>query len=202
MSRNHTLAFRFLAPAAFALLSMVTSCSGDTTTSAQFTQSATAQVPGLVKLVGAGGSGSRARVHVILVGPEQNLDLFAFRFGIEIGNPNLVRLVPQASYVQTTLTTTAGQTISVDVDAASDPSVVRVDVEKQGGGAGNGISAAATSVVELTFEVSGAGTTSLTLVGLGGNPPRAFDSAQVPIGAVTFDAAGATIRGVTTGGGY
>jgi hypothetical protein len=192
---------RFLASIGFALLSLLAACSDNSTTSARFTQSATPQAPGLVKLVSAGSSGSRALVHVILFGPEQDLDLFAFRFGIEIGNSNLVSLVPQSSYVQTTLTADAGQTIAIDVNA-SDPSVVKVNVEKVGGGAGNGTSAAATAIVELAFDVRGTGTTTLTLVGLGANPPQVIDAAGLPIGTVTFDAASAGLAGVTTGGGY
>jgi len=195
-------AFRFLAPTAFALMTLVSACSNDTSLSARFTQSATAQAPGLVKLVGAGTSGSIARVHVVLFGPEPNLDLFGFRFGIGIGDPNLVRLIPESSYTQTTLTAGGGQTISVQVDDGSDPSLVKVTIAKQGGGAGNGIAAAATVVIELNFEVRGSGTTTLTLVGLGGNPPQALDSNNAPIGAVTFDAASAGISGVMTGGGY
>jgi hypothetical protein len=202
MSRNHTSAVRFLASTAFVLMSIAAGCSNDSTTSARFTQSTTPQAPGLVKLVSGGGSGSRVLVHVLLFGPEQNLDLFAFRFGVAIGNPNLVRLVPQSSYVQTTLIAEAGQTIAVDVDDASNPSIVQVDVAKQGGGTGNGTSAAATAVIDLTFEVQGAGTTTLTLVGLGGTPPKALDSNQAAIGAVTFDVASAGISGVTNGGGY
>ena len=202
MNRNQTLSFRFLAPTAFVLMTIAAGCSGsNSTTSARFTQSATPQTPGLVKLVSGGGSGSRVLVHVQLFGPEQNLDLFAFQFGVAIGNPNLVRLVAQSSYVQTALTAEAGQTIAVDVDGASNPAIVGVDVGKQGGGTGNGITAAATVVVDLTFEVQGAGTTTLTLVGLGGNPPKALNSNLAAIGAVTFDPASAGISGVTTGGG-
>jgi hypothetical protein len=201
MIRNHSRAL-LLVPAAFALMSLAEGCSSDSSTSARFTQSATAQAPGLIKLVSGGGSGPRVLVHVLLFGPEQNLDLFAFRFGVAIGNPNLVRLVAQSSYVQTTLIAEAGQTIAVDVDHASNPSIVQVGVEKQGGGTGNGIAAATTVVIDLTFEVQGAGTTTLTLVGLGGNPPTALDSNQAAIGAVTFDAASAGISGVTNGGGY
>jgi hypothetical protein len=141
-------------------------------------------------------------VDVVVFGPEAALDLNEFKFGIRIGNSNLVKLAAQATYTQTALIAAAGQTIATDVDGASDPSLVQVDVKKQGGGAGNGIAAASAVVIELTFDVRGSGTTTLALVGLGADQARAFDSLRAPIPAVTFDAASATVMAVTTGGGY
>jgi len=58
-------------------------------------------------------------------------------------------------------------------------------------------------VIEVSFEVQAAGTTTLTLVGLSGEPPHAVDSADASIAAVHFDAASATVTGVSSGGsGY
>jgi hypothetical protein len=141
-------------------------------------------------------------VDVVLFGPEAALDLNAFKFGVRNGNSDLVRFAPQATYVQTALIADATQTIATDVDGASDPSFVQIDVEKRGGGVGNGIAGASAVVIELTFDVRGSGTTTLTLVGLGADLPRAFDSTRAPIPAVSFDAASATVRVVTSGGGY
>jgi hypothetical protein len=177
-------------------------CSSSTMTSGQFTASATPEAPGLVKLEERSRSGSRMVVDVVVFGPEATLDLNEFKFGIRIGNSNLVKLAAQATYTQTALIAAAGQTIATDVDGASDPSLVQVDVKKQGGGAGNGIAAASAVVIELTFDVRGSGTTTLALVGLGADQARAFDSLRAPIPAVTFDAASATVMAVTTGGGY
>jgi hypothetical protein len=177
-------------------------CSHHSTLSAQFTPSATAPAPGLVKLVERSHSGSRVLVDVLLYGPEPGLDLFAFKFGIMIGNDNLVRLVAQTDYSQTALVAGDGQSIAINVDAASDPSLVQVDVGKNAG-AGNAIAVPSAVVLELSFDVQAAGTTTLTLVGLGGEPPHAVDSAGATIAAVHFDAASATVRGVSSGGsGY
>jgi hypothetical protein len=186
-----------------ALTAFAAGCSNDSETLAQFTPSATAPAPGLVKLVEGSRSGSRVVVDAVLFGPEPALDLMAFRFGIKIGNTALVNFVPQSTYAQTALVAGDGQTIAVEVDGASDPSLVQVTLEKDGGGAGNGVAGASAVVIELTFEVQGSGATTLTLSGIGGNPPRAIDSHIAPIGAVTFDAANATLTGITTGGsGY
>ena len=157
---------------------------------------------GLVKLQEKSRSGARVVVDAVFFGPEAALDLNAFKFGIRNGNPDLVRFVSQMTYVQTALIAGAGQTIATDVDGDSNPSLVQVDVEKLGGGAGNGVAGTSAVVIELTFDVRGSGTTTLTLVGLGADPPKAFDSAHASIPAVTFDAASATVRAVTTGGGY
>jgi len=191
---------RLLAAIFVALTVALAGCGNDSSISAQFTPSATAPAPGLVKLVERSRSGSRVVVDVLLFGPEPGLDLFAFRFGIMIGNDNLVRLVPQSTYSQTALVAANGQSISIDVDAASDPSLVQIDLGKNVG-AGNTVPAPSAVVLEVSFDVQAAGTTTLTLVGLGGEPPRAIDSTNTTIAAVRFDAASATVIGVSSGGG-
>ena len=175
-------------------------CSNDASTAAQFQPSTTAPTPGLVKLEQKSRSGARVIIDVRIYGPEPNLDLFAFRFGIRIGDADLVRLAPQMSYPQNALVAGNGQTITMDVDP-SDPTLVEIVVPKQGGGAGNGFAAASAVVIELPFDVRQAGATSLTLTGLGNDAPQALDSTQAVIAAVHFDNAAATVRGVSTGGG-
>jgi len=202
MSRSTFLRVSFLAVFGMALTALSVGCSNGSMTSAQFTESATPAAPGLVKLEERSRSGSRIVVDVVLFGPDEALDLNAFKFGIRNGNPDLVKFSPQPTYLQTALIADAGQTIAADVDGASNPSLVQVEVAKQGGGAGNGVAAASAVVVELTFDVRGSGATTLTLVGLGADPAQALDSHGGVIRAVTFDAAGATVRGVMTGGGY
>ena len=186
------------------LIVALAGCSSESTTTAQFNQSPTPEAPGLVKLVqSGGGTGDRLVLDVLLFGPERTLDLFAFRFGVKIGNPTLVRFIRQSAYDQTALTAAAGQTIAIDVDGTSDPSLVQVTVEKLGGGAGNGVAAAAAEVIQLSFDAQGTGDTTLTLVGLGASPPQALDSSQAPIVAVSFDAVSARVTVETTGGsGY
>jgi hypothetical protein len=200
---------RTLCPRLFLLLSLslgtlllATGCGGgSSSTVAQFTASATAAAPGLVKLVPKTTSGSRAVVDVLIFGPEPNLDLLGFEFGVKIGDTNLVRFVPQAMYVQNALVPDEGQTVAADVDGVSDPSVVKITVTKNGGGAGNGFAGASAVVIELSFDVQGSGATTLSIVGPGAGEPEALDSHRNPIAAVRFDAASGGLRGVTTGGG-
>jgi hypothetical protein len=202
MCRSRFLRCSSLASIGLALTAFLAGCSHSSSTSAQFTPSTTAPAPGLIKLVERTRSGSRVAVDVILFGPEQGLDLFAFKFGIKIGDSSLVNVVAQSAYMQTALIADAGQTIAIAVDGNSDPSVVKVDVEKQGGGAGNGFAAASAVVIELVFEVRGSGATSLSLTGVGDDGPQAVDSSHASIGEVAFDGASASVRGVTSGGGY
>lgn len=201
MSRPRFTRFPVLAALGVSLSLFLAGCSNSSTTSAQFAASATPAAPGLVKLIERSRSGSTVVVDVVIFGPEPALDLLAFQFGIEIGDASVVRLVPQATYTQTALVAGDGQTISTDVDSVTDPSLVQIEVAKDGGGAGNGFAAASAVVIELTFEIQGSGSTTLTLVGLGQNPPRALDSTRTPIAAVTFDAASAGVTSVTSGGG-
>ena len=202
MSRPPLLRFPLVVSICVGVAVFLAGCSNNPSLSAQFTPSATAPAPGLVKLVERSRSGSRVLVDVLLYGPDPGLDLFAFEFGIMSGNDNLVRLVPQSTYNQTALVAGDGQSISINVDAASDPLLVQVDVKKNGG-AGNAVAAPSAVVIELSFDVQAAGTTRLTFVGLGGEPPRAVDSAGAPIAAVHFDAASASVTGVSSGGsGY
>ena len=70
-----------------------------------------------------------------------------------------------------------------------------------GGGTGNGVPGASAVVIELTFDAMTSGATTLTLVGQGANPPQAFDSTNALIPGVSFDAASAAVKGVSTGGG-
>jgi len=198
MSRSRFLRF----PLLVAMCLIIAGCSNNPSISAQFRASATAPSPGLVKLVERSHSGSRVRVDVLLYGPEPGLDLFAFRFGIRIGNDTVATLVPQSAYNQTALVAGDGQVVSIDVDAASDPSLVQVDLGKTNG-AGNAIDGPSAVVLALSFDVQASGTSTLTLVGLDGGPPRAFDAAGASIAAVRFDAASASVMGVSSGGsGY
>lgn len=175
-------------------------CSNDSTTVAQFAASATPPTSGLLKLVQASASGSRVVVDVLLFGPEPDLNLYATRFGIRIADTSAVRFVPQATYVQSALVASDGQTILIDVDG-TDPSLVEVQTVKQGGGAGNGFTSPAAVVIELTFEILGSGGSTLSFTGLDGNPPLAVDSGREPLQGLRFDTQSASIAGVTSGGG-
>ena len=180
---------------------LLAGCSNDSTTSAQFAASQTPSAPGLVQLAQSSISGTQVQVDVLLHGPEPGLDLNAFRFAVKISDPSTVRFVPQASYAQSALVAGAGQSILIDVDGASDPSLVIVQMRKAGGGAGNGFTSPAAVVLRLTFEVLGSGGATLSFAGVGAFPAQALDSTGQPIDAVRFDAAGASIAGVRSGGG-
>lgn len=179
-------------------------CGGSSKSSlgAQFTASATAAAPGLVKLVQKSRSGARVIVDVVIYGPDPGLDLYVFKFDVKIGDTSIVKFVPQASYMQSALTAGTGQTVAVTVDdSMADPSLVKCLIQKTGGGAGNGIASASAIVIELAFDAKMSGATTLTLVGEGANPPQAFDSTNAVIAGVTFDALSAGVKGVSTGGG-
>jgi hypothetical protein len=179
---------------------LMAGCSNDSTTSAQFGASTTPSTPGLIKLAQASVSGTRVVVDVLLFGPEPDLDLYASRFGIRIADPSAVRFLAQATYSQSALVASEGQTIRIDVNG-SDPSLVEIETVKQGGGAGNGFASPAAVVIELTFEVLGEGGSTLSFSGLDGNPPQALDSAREPLAGVRFDTQAASIAGIRTGGG-
>jgi len=202
MNRSFSVRPALIASIGLISMALLAACGGGSkSTVAQFSASTTAPAPGLVKLVPKATSGSRAVVDVLIFGPEANLDLLGFEFGVKIGDTSLVQFVPQAAFVQNALVPDAGQTIGVNVDGASDPSLVKIQVGKDGGGAGNGIAGASAVVIELAFDVQGSGMTTLSLVGLAGGDPVALDSHRDPIAAVRFDAASGGLRGVTTGGG-
>lgn len=187
---------------ACALSLALAGCGGSSTMSTQFAASTTPAAPGLVKLVLASNSDSTVLVDAILFGPLPDADLYAFDFAVKIGEPNLVRLAPQTNYVQTALVSDDGQPITIGVTVAADPSLVHVHVEKTNGSAGNGIAAQAALVIQLPFQVSGSGASTLALTGNGNNPATAFDSRRMPIAAITFDAASANVLGTQSGGGY
>jgi hypothetical protein len=192
---------RLMAMVGVLLALTVAGCSNSSsTTSAQFAGSSTPATPGVIKLVQSSVSGTRVVLDVLLFGPEPALDLYASRFGIRIADPSMVRFVPQATYVQSALVASDGQTIVIDVDG-SDPSLVVVETVKQGGGAGNGFTSPAAVVIELSFEILGTGGTTLSFTGVDGNPPQALDSARQPLQGVRFDTLGASIAAVRTGGG-
>jgi len=202
MTRFRSASFPLAPSIGVALSLLLAGCSTDTRTSAQFLASTTVAAPGLVKLEAKSISESRVVVDVLIHGPEPDLDLNAFVFGIQIGDPDLVRFVPQASYLQTALAADADQSIDIDVDGTSDPSLVAIVVQKRGSASGNGFASESAIVIELTFEAQGDGTTSLAFVGLGENPPTAFDSSRAPIAAVRFDAEKSGVSVVTTENGY
>jgi hypothetical protein len=182
-------------------------CSNDDSSSlsATFTASATAPTPNLVKLIQKTVSGTTVVVQAVIYGPTTSQDIYSFAFDVSIADPTVVKFVTGSAVAGTALQASGGQTISAIADLGTlggggvDNSRVVVGVTKTGGGAGNGVAGASAVVVELNFQALKAGTTTLTLTG---NPtPQALDHNGTPIASITFDAASATMVGVSTGGG-
>jgi hypothetical protein len=172
---------------------------------ASFTASGTAATPRLIKMVQHAKSGTHVSVDVVMYGPDTTLDMYTFAFDVLIGDPTVARFVPTSEVVGNALVPFAGQSVEAIADlgtlsgGGTDLSRVVVGVSKLGGGPGNGIAGASAVVVRLTFALQKAGSTTLTL---GGIPsPQVLNSSGVPIGSITYDAAAATVTGVSTGGG-
>ena len=183
-------------------------CGGSSSSSlgVQFTQSATPQSARLVKLVKKSSSGTHVVVDAVIYGPDTTLDMYSFAFDVKIGDPNVLRFVNGSGTAGNALVAFAGQSVQAQADlgqlpggGGTDNSTVVVGVSKLGGGVGNGISGSSAVVVELTFAVQMAGSTTLTIAG--SPAPRCLDSGGLTIGSITFDAASATVKGVSTGGG-
>lgn len=193
---------RLLGAALTALVLVGCGSSNNSSLAAQFTASGTASSPGLVKLIRKSTSGTRVVVQVVIYGPAPALDLYSFAFDVKIADTSVLKFVAGSGVAGGALTATGGQTIEAIVQTApADASDVVCGVSKLGGGLGNGIAGAQAVVVEMAFDVKKEGTTTLTLIGSGANPPRALDHNGATIGAVTFDSASASVKGVSSGGG-
>jgi len=169
---------------------------------AQFTPSSTSSAKDLVKLIEKTKSGAQVVVQAVIYGPDVSLDLYTFAFDVTMGDTTVVKYVSASAKIPATgaaLVAFAGQTLQVIAQPdGSDPKHIVVGVSKLGGGAGNGVATASAVVVEMTFQVLKAGTTTLTITG---NPaatkaPEAIDHNGVAIAAVNFDSAPATIQGI------
>lgn len=173
--------------------------SGSSGLSGGFTASATATSPGVIKLIKKSSSGSHVVVSAIIYGPF-SADLYSFAFDVVVGNTATAKFVPNSAAAGNALVPTGGQTVVAVADVSgSDATHVVVGVSKTGGGLGNGITGSSATIVNLTFALQTAGTTSLAIAT---NPaPQALDSTGTPIGGVSFDTAAGTLRGTSTGGG-
>jgi hypothetical protein len=182
--------------------------SNPATLSAQFTASVTPpNILHRIKLVQKSASGARIVVQTVIYGPDVTLDMYAFAFDVKIGDTSVVRYVPGSAVAGNALVPTAGQGVQVLAEAdMSDPSHIVVGVTKTGGPPGNGIAGQSADIVDLTFEVLKAGTSTLTLTGdtsVPSNPPTVLDSSSPPqpITGPTFDSSSASMTGISTGGG-
>jgi hypothetical protein len=205
MTPNGTrIATRTLIAAAVAVFGLFGyGCGGSSSSSSlsgSFSPSTTATAAGLVKLVPKTSSGARIVVQAVLYGPDPTLDLYTFAFDVKIGDPSVLRFVAGSAVAGNALVASGSQTITaLAAPNGMDVSDIVVGVGKLGGGAGNGIAGASAVVVELTFDVLKAGTSTLAIAT--SPAPAADDSTGAAIGAVTFDAAAGLVTGISTGGG-
>jgi hypothetical protein len=164
-----------------------------------FTASATATSPGLVKLIKKSSSGSHVVISAVIYGP-LSADLYSFAFDLVTGNGTTAKLVANSASAGDALMPTGGQTVQAVADvSSSDTTHVVVGVTKLGGGLGNGITGNSATIVNVTFALQVAGTTSLAIAA--SPAPQALDSNGAPIGSVSFDTVAGTLRGTSTGGG-
>jgi hypothetical protein len=144
-------------------------------------------------------------VQAVIYGPTTSQDIYSFAFDIGIGDPTVVKFVSGSAVAGDALQPSAGQDVQALADLGTlggggvDNSRVVVGVSKTGGGVGNGVAGASAVVVELSFQVQKGGTTTLTLTG--SPSPQALDHGGSPIGSIAFDAASASVMGISTGGG-
>jgi hypothetical protein len=182
-------------------------CGGDDDSSlgVSFTQSATAPASGLVKLVQKSSSGSHVVVSAVIYGPLPSVDMYSFAFDVVIGDPSILRFVTTSETAGDALVASGGQSVQAVADVGTlpgggnDNARVVVGVTKTGGGSGNGFSTAMATVVNLTFAIQQAGTTTLAIAS--SPTPQALDSNGAPMGQIDFDTATASVRGTSTGGG-
>lgn len=200
-------AFVVASLALFSFLGYGCGSSDSPTLGAQFTASTTApNTLHLIKLVQKSASGARVALQAVIYGPDATLDMYAFAFDVKIGDPSVVKFVGPA-VAGNALTLVAAQGVQAIANPdVSDPSHIVVGVSKTGGPPGNGIADPIAIIVELTFEVLKAGTTTLALTGstaIPSQPPTVLDSSNPPqpIAGFTFDDADATLTGLSTGGG-
>ena len=202
-----TRGFIALSLAVFSLFGL--GCGGNDSKSlgAMFAPSATPAAVHGIKIIQKSISGARLVVQVVVYGPDTTLDMYAFAFDVKIGDPTVVNFVPGTAVAGNALVPTVGQGVTAIASPdASDASHIVVGVTKTGGPPGNGVAGASAVIVELTFDVLKEGVTTLALSGSAGSPsqpPSVLDSAAPPqaIAGFSFDAAAATVTGVSSGGG-
>jgi hypothetical protein len=169
--------------------------------SAQFTASATPVVADLIKLVPQAASGARVVVQAVIYGPTTSLDMYSFAFDVKIGDPTVLKFVPNSAVAGNALTASATQTIQVEAGPdQSDSSHIVVGVTKIGGGPGNGVAGASSIIVSLAFDVIKQGTSTLAIAAA--PVPSVLDQNGVAIGAITFDSVAGSVASISTGGGY
>jgi hypothetical protein len=131
--------------------------------------------------------------------------MYSFAFDVKIGNPAVAKFVAGSAVAGNALVPTAGQSVQAIADlgtlpgGGADNSTVVVGVSKLGGPPGNGIAGNSAVIVELAFDAIKEGTSTLTIAG--SPSPQALNSSGTPIASITFDAASASIKGVSSGGG-
>ena len=203
--RSQTLASRGFVVASLAAFSLFGyGCGGSNnsaTLSGQFTASATPVAVDLIKLVPQAASGARVVVQAVIYGPTTSLDMYSFAFDVKIGDPTVLKFVPNSAVAGNALIASAGQTIQFEAGPdLSDPSRIVVGVSKFGGGSGNGVAGASSIIVSLAFDVIKQGTSTLA-ISTAPHAPAVLDHNGAVIVAITFDPLNGSVTGISTGGG-
>ena len=203
--RSQTLASRGFVVASLAAFSLFGyGCGGSNhyaTLSGQFTASATPVAVDLIKLVPQAASGARVVVQAVIYGPTTSLDMYSFAFDVKIGDPTVLKFVPNSAVAGNALIASAVQTIQFEAGPdLSDPSRIVVGVSKFGGGSGNGVAGASSIIVSLAFDVIKQGTSTLA-ISTAPHAPTVLDHNGLAIVAITFDPLNGFVTGISTGGG-
>jgi hypothetical protein len=174
---------------ALVLLSTGVGCGNDDPpVTAAFGGSGVTAAANVVRLTGQASSDTVV-VGVAIGGPTTSGDLYSFAFDVTVGDPSAVQYVEGSATIGSALTLGTGQT--GEALASQSGSVVTVGVTKLGGGAGNGVGAGESGIVNLTFRVLKATTTTIGIAA----SATALDSNGAAVPSVQFDSTPATIAG-------
>jgi hypothetical protein len=177
--------------------SISTACSGGsdfTPPTASFSSSGTAARPNLVRFVEKAQSGEFVTVDVELSGRTSSNDIYGFAFEIELGNPNVVELVPGSAASGALLEDEACSGFTVQANQSR--SRVVVGASKLGPCVGSGVAMRQSrSILQLTFKVLTPGESTLSFSGPELSGPIAVDSSGQAIPSIEFDVEPAAIVG-------
>ena len=160
---------------------------------ASFTPSGTAASPDLVRLSGSASS-DLVELQVVISGPTESDDLYAFAFDLVLSNADVAGYVDGSAAIGNALTLEAGQ---AGVALASQSgNRVKVGVSKLGDVAGNGVGPGEETIVTLLFRVTAKASTTIAFDGSPpAEEPAALESDEAPAPGLQFDGASALIRG-------
>jgi len=163
---------------------------------ASFSPSGSAATENQVRLVGRSTGEDEVTVDVVIAGPTDSSDLYAFSFGLEVGDPTVAEYVFGSQEVGTALDTTGCHDPFLIVSPGMQPGLLTVSLTKLGNCPGNGIPAGEEMIIALAFQVEPERSTTIRLAGQSpGGDPSAIGSAHAVIDSVVFDQNSARFSG-------